>query len=156
MKLSQKPIFTDDTLPGGSYVPVSVLTDDGPRIMRVDPDKIGAQGPAGPTGPEWSPTHSALAYSATVTPDFLGDNYKTVALSGNIDFTASSNRIDGGSVVIFVQCDGTPRNLVFNVGWKFFGAKPATIAAGKEGRLTITCKGGTAETDIRAEWVVEL
>jgi hypothetical protein len=115
----------------------------------------GTNGTNGAQGPAWSPTHSTLNYNATVTPDFTGDDYKTVTLAGDIDFNASANRADGSSVVIFVLCDGTQRNLAFHASWKFLCTKPTTIAINKEGVLTLTCKGGTAETDVRAVWSVE-
>lgn len=184
MRLSQKPIYDGDELPDGSYVPVSVPTAFGNRIFRVDPDIVGAvgpqgvQGPLGPVGPAgavgpagpagangtngtngadgpaWSPTHSTLTYGATVTPDFTGDDYKTVTLAGNIDFTASSNRAAGRSVVIRVIGDGSDRTLAFNASWKFYGSVPTTLAASKEGCLSLTCFG-TNETDVRAVWAVE-
>lgn len=233
MKLSQKPIFTDPTLPGGSYVPISVPTPFGSRIFRVPPNIVGAvgpqgvQGPIGPTGAAgaagpagangtngingtngtdgsvwhhgagapgvgvgvdgdyyfddsngdiyqkvagawgaaianvtgpagaaWAPAHSTLAYAASVTVDFTGDDYKTVTLTGDIDFTDSSNRAAGRSVVVRVVCDGSIRNVTFNANWKFFGTEPATLAANKEGCLSLTAFGAN-ETDVRAVWVAE-
>lgn len=114
----------------------------------------GPKGDIGDTGPAWSPTHSVLAYGATVTPDFDGDDYRTVTLAGNIDFTASANRGAGKSVVIRVIGDASERTLAFNASWKFYGAKPATLAANKEAVLSLSCFGAN-ETDVRAAWAVE-
>lgn len=193
MKLSEKPIFEDAVVPEGSYVPVSIPTEDGDRILRVAPDKIGAQGPAGPAGssglqgppgaegapgangtngvdgndgapgapgaagaagPAWSPSHSTLTYGASVTVDFDVDDYRTVTLTGDINFADSANRAAGKSCVVRVLTDGSPRALAFNAGWVFLGTAPTTQAASKTGILTLTCFGAD-ESDIVAAYSVE-
>jgi len=114
----------------------------------------GAAGADGADGAAWSPTHSTLTYAATVTPDFTGDDYKTVTLTGDIDFTASSNRAAGRSVVIRVVGDGSQRTLAFNASWTFLGTKPATLAANKDAVLSLTAFGAN-ESDVVACWGVE-
>lgn len=111
-------------------------------------------GPKGATGPAWAPTHASLAYAAAVTPDFDEDYFRTISLTGDIDFTASTNRLAGAQLVIRVLSDAVIRNLTFNANWIFVGAKPATIAALKTGVLTLTCYGAN-ESDIVANWLVE-
>jgi hypothetical protein len=123
-----------------------------------DPGPAGAKGDkgdTGDTGPTWSPTHSTLAYGGTVTPDFTGDDYKTVTLAGNIEFAASSNRAAGRSVVIRVVGDGSQRAVAFNASWRFVGAKPTTLAASKIAVLSLTAFGAD-ETDVVAAWGVEV
>lgn len=128
--------------------------DPGGTGPKGDTGETGATGATGPAGPAWSPTHSALVYGATVTPDFGGDDYKTVTLTGSIEFTASANRAAGRSAVIRVVGDVSQRTVAFNASWRFVGAKPTTLAANKVAVLSLTAFGAN-ETDIVAAWAVE-
>lgn len=102
----------------------------------------------------WTPTSGTLNYAATVTANFDGDDYQTVTLAGDIDFSASSNRGAAKSIAIRVLADGSDRALTFNANWRFLGAIPASIAANKVGVLSLTAFGN-AETDVVAVWAVE-
>jgi hypothetical protein len=86
--------------------------------------------------------------------DFTGDDYKTCTLTGDIDFTDSSNRAAGRSVVVRVVCDGSIRNVTFNANWKFVGAKPTTLAANKIAVLSLTAFDAN-ETGVVAVWAAE-
>lgn len=137
------------------------LLGDGTFLGPVGPTgatgPTGADGPIGATGADgdpWVPTHDTLVYGATVTPDFAANDYMTVTLTGDIDFTASANRAAGKSKVIRVLCDGSDRTLAFNASWTFIGSAPANIVASKVGILTLTCFGAN-EADIVAVWAVE-
>jgi hypothetical protein len=85
--------------------------------------------------------------------DFDGDVYKTVTLTGNIDFASSTNRSAAKTVTIRIIGDGSSRTLAFHASWVFVGTKPTTIAASKVGILSVTCLG-TAETDVIAAYAV--
>jgi hypothetical protein len=49
IKLSEVPVWTDP-VPDGSYIPTAIKLASGFTLRKVDPDNIGAQGPAGPAG----------------------------------------------------------------------------------------------------------
>jgi hypothetical protein len=70
--------------------------------------------------------------------DFTGDEYKTVTLTGNIDFDAV-NHAAGRAVVVRILGDGSVRNLTFHASWVFIGgAAPATLGINKKAILSLT------------------
>lgn len=114
----------------------------------------GPQGPTGLTGPAGpAPTHSTLTYAATVNIDFDSDDYRSLALTGNVTFT-TSNRAAPKSVTIKILADGSIRSFTFP-SWIFVGAAaPASIAANKTAVLSVTCFG-TTDALIVATYFVE-
>jgi hypothetical protein len=97
---------------------------------------------------------SDLGTTGTLTLDASGASLRsTGTLTGNITF-ATSNLAAGRSVTVRVVNGATERTLSFPVGWTFVGAKPTSIAASKDGILTITAFG-TADADVVAAWAVE-
>jgi hypothetical protein len=102
--------------------------------------------PAQDTGP----TSEDLVYGTPLTLDFDGADYQTIALTGNINFSASANRPALGLakvIRVVIQADGTDRTLSFNAGWICIGATPAGILASANGLLTVMALGPD-ETDV--------
>jgi len=91
-----------------------------------------------------------IVYGASVGIDFSTEAYKTVSLTGDIEFT-TSNLAAGRSVSVHIVSDGTPRSFTLPAGWKFIGdAAPASIAANKVGVLSLTAFGTTDSTVVAA------
>lgn len=94
-----------------------------------------------------------VTYGATTDIAFNGANLRSVTLTGDVTFTTSGK--GGGRHVNYrVVGDASVRNLIFPAGWKWTTAIPATLAANKNGYLSLIC-WGAAETDIQAKWEVE-
>lgn len=96
------------------------------------------------------PTAEDLVYATPMTLDFDGADYQTVALTGDIDFSASTNRPTVGlakAIAVIIEADGSDRALSFNANWTPIGAVPTQVAAGKTGVLSLTAVG-PAETDV--------
>ena len=96
------------------------------------------------------PTASDLVYATPMTLDLDGTDYQTVALTGNIDFSATSNRPTLGlakAIAVIIEADGSIRTLTFNANWTFVGTLPADIQANKVGVLSVTAVGPN-ETDV--------
>lgn len=92
---------------------------------------------------------STLTYAASVEVDFTGDGVKTIALTGDVEFT-TANRAAGRQVTVIITCDGTPRTFVFPA-WKFVGsAAPSGIAASKIAVLTLYCTSTTDASIVAA------
>lgn len=100
------------------------------------------------------PSHSTLAYAASVEIDFNSDDYRTLTLDGNVEFT-TANRGAGKSISIRIDADEANRNFTFPAGWTWLGiGAPASITANKTAVLTVTCFGA-ADADIIAAYAVE-
>jgi hypothetical protein len=97
-----------------------------------------------------------LAYSGITDLDLeaLDGTYKTVSVSGSLEFT-TSNRANGRTAVLRLICDGTTRTLTFPSGWTFLGAQPSGIAASKTAVLSLTCFGSDND-DCIAAYAVQL
>ena len=94
------------------------------------------------------------AGSNTVALDFSGGTgLYTRSASGTVTFTASNYRA-GAIKTVRVIAGGSSRTLIFPTNWVFVGAKPASIASGKTGILTVT-SFGTTEADCVAAWAVQ-
>jgi hypothetical protein len=96
------------------------------------------------------PTASDLVYATPMTLDLDGADYQTVALTGNINFSATSNRPALGlakAIAVIIEADGSIRTLTFNANWTFVGTLPADIQANKVGVLSVTAVGPN-ETDV--------
>jgi hypothetical protein len=92
--------------------------------------------------------------SDTVALDFSGGTgLSTRAAAGTVTFTASNYRA-GAIKTVRVIAGGSSRTLIFPTNWVFVGAKPASIASGKTGILTVT-SFGTTEADCVAAWAVQ-
>jgi hypothetical protein len=70
-----------------------------------------------------------------------------------VTFTASNYRA-GAIKTVRIIAGGSSRTLTFPNDWVFVGAKPASIASGKTGILTVT-SFGTTEADCVAAWAVQ-
>jgi len=94
------------------------------------------------------------AGSDTVALNFSGDTgLYTRSAAGTVTFTASNYRA-GAIKTVRVIAGGSSRTLTFPNDWVFVGAKPASIASGKTGILTVT-SFGTTEADCVAAWAVQ-
>lgn len=103
-----------------------------------------------PTPADEGPTAEDLVYATPLTLDFDGADYQTVALTGDIDFSASTNRPAVGyakAIAVIIEADGSDRALSFNASWTFVGALPTQIVASKVGVLSVTAVGPD-ETDV--------
>jgi hypothetical protein len=103
-----------------------------------------------PTPPDEGPTAEDLVYATPMTLDFDGADYQTVALTGVISFSASTNRPTVGyakAIAVIIEADGSDRALSFNANWTFVGTEPTQIAANKVGVLSLTAVGPD-ETDV--------
>jgi hypothetical protein len=96
----------------------------------------------------------SVSYSATTTIDFTAADYKTVTLAGNITF-ATSNLAAGRQSVVRIVCDTSTRNLTFPGTWIWLGSIPTTIAANKNGILSLTSYGST-DAGVIAAYSVQL
>lgn len=95
-------------------------------------------------------TVAAVAYAATVNPDFDGADYQTIALTGAIDLAASANRPAAGSaksIALILTADGSDRALTYNANWTVIGTAPTQVSAGKTGVVSLTAIGPN-ETDV--------
>jgi len=91
------------------------------------------------------------ATSGTITFDFSGSHYQTVALTGDGTFS-TANRVSGASITARIDANGSNRNLYFNGGWSFLTAIPTSPTAlnnGKVGILSLT-SFGVAEANVIA------
>jgi hypothetical protein len=92
--------------------------------------------------------------SDTVALDFSGGTgLSTRSAAGTVTFTASNYRA-GAIKTARIIAGGSSRTLTFPNDWVFVGAKPASIASGKTGILTVT-SFGTTEADCVAAWAVQ-
>jgi hypothetical protein len=92
--------------------------------------------------------------SDTVALDFSGGTgLSTRSAAGTVTFTASNYRA-GAIKTVRVIAGGSSRTLTFPNDWVFVGAKPASIASGKTGILTVT-SFGTTEANCVAAWAVQ-
>lgn len=98
---------------------------------------------------------TATTYAASVALDFLPTFLRTLALTGDVTITGTSNRSAGKAIDVKIAADGTARNITFPASWKFLGQKPTAIGANKTLLLSLRCYG-TNETDVVAAAVVEL
>jgi hypothetical protein len=97
---------------------------------------------------------SVLTYAATVTADFMGDEYRILTLAGDVEFI-TSNRGEARSIAVEIIADGSNRNFTFPVGWTWLGdGEPASITANKVGVLSLTCLGAN-DSDVIAVYAVE-
>lgn len=97
-----------------------------------------------------APVASTLTYQASMALDFSGDEWKSVNLTGDAEFT-TLNRAAGKLLVVRVICDDTTRALTFPSGWTWLGEAPRNLPASTEAILRLWCFGTTDET-ILAEW----
>lgn len=104
----------------------------------------------------WETITGTLTYSATPSVDFTATGLRTISLTGNAAFAASSNIASGRSQVIRIICDASTRTLSFPAGWKFLGASaPTSIASGKTAVLSLTAFGAT-DSDVIASYSVQV
>lgn len=100
---------------------------------------------------------AALATATgTVTLDFdvvHGTVLQQAALTGDVTF-ATANGKNGKSTEVFMD-GGSGVNLAFPAGWRFVGAKPTAIAAGKKAVLKTRFVGGDTDAFVIASYAVE-
>jgi hypothetical protein len=98
---------------------------------------------------------SALAYAATVDLDMaaLDGQYRTITLTGDLSFTASS-RATGRTVVLRLLPGATQRTLTFPVDWVFVSSKPGALAASRTAVLSLSFFGA-ANSDCVAAYAVQ-
>lgn len=119
---------------------------------ETEADVLAEWIPQNPPGDDFS--HSTLTYAATTNIDFASDDYRTVILTGNIEFT-TSNRVAPRSVSIRIIGDGSIRTFIFPAAWKFIGtAAPASLAANKIAVLSVT-SFGTTDANVVAAYAAE-
>jgi len=95
-----------------------------------------------------------IPYASNVVLNFQTFTTKRIALTGNVNFSASGMGF-GNFLVLRISCDGTLRNLTWPAGWKFVGAAaPASIAANKTALLHLWCFG-INDADVVARYIVE-
>lgn len=107
-------------------------------------------------------TPSGETFAASQVIDLSRSSLKTITVSAS--FTAAgglitSNRIAGAMALVRMVGSGGPWNFPtsgagFFADWKWIGARPTTLAAGKVGMLSLLCFG-TAESDVVASWSFE-
>jgi hypothetical protein len=100
--------------------------------------------------------HSALAVDSAGTnfvANFTGDPYRTITATNDVNFIQSTNRAAVRSIVLFVDANGTNRNLTVNSSWKKLSPVHSVVTNGTVGVLSLTVKG-TAETDVFAAYTV--
>lgn len=100
--------------------------------------------------PATGPTVADLVYATPLTLDFDGADYQRLALTGVINFSASTNRPGAGfakAIAVVVTADGSNRALSVNANWTCIGAVPTQVTANKTGVLSLTALG-PAETDV--------
>lgn len=108
----------------------------------------------GEPGPEWSPTHTDVAYAATVNIDFAAAEYISIDdVTGNLTFTGSNYAAPRHIRVRVVESGGSSRALTFPT-WTFVGTKPTAIAANKTGLLELISYGSSAASVV-ARWTVQ-
>ena len=99
--------------------------------------------------------HEAVIYAASVNLDFNGVAHKRLDLAGNLSLTAT-NMDYGKSLLLRLLADGSTRTLSFPAGWRWVGGTaPASLAANKLALLKLQCFG-TGESDVTAQYAVEL
>jgi hypothetical protein len=126
----------------------------GPQGAQGDPGAqgpAGTTGPTGPIGPAGQDAYSNIVYTTPIVLDFLGDNFKSISLAGDLAVT-STNRTAARSLALLVIGDTVQRNLTFTESWIWLQIVPTFIRASKNGILTLTCFG-TAQTDVIATFV---
>jgi hypothetical protein len=80
------------------------------------------------------------ATSGALTIDMDGGAVQTIALAGNVDSVATSNRSAtiAKTVMVVFNANGADRTFTsFNASWKWIGTTPASLATGKKGILTL-------------------
>jgi hypothetical protein len=87
--------------------------------------------------------------------DFLGDAYKTITATNNLNFQATTNRVAARTVVLILNPNGTNRSLSFNTSWtnNFIGAIPSVLTNGTIGVLSLTT-WGASETNVIPAYAV--
>lgn len=105
-------------------------------------------------GPQ-SEVYATLDYTPSITLDFNAPSVRTLLLTGDVNFANAINMAQGKSKQVVITADGTTRGISFPSAWRWYGAKPTSIAAGKEGMLTLQCLGPN-QADVRAAFGVEL
>lgn len=153
-------LTTDGTFQGWAIG--SVDCDNTVALEYFDEDgaSLGTTLPAnwkpcvqGEDGPEWVPTHNTETYASSFDVDMATDEYKSIALTGDITFSAS-NISAAEEVKVRVVADSTSRAVAFDADWVFLGTKPTTIAANKSAVLTLIAWGAT-DASIIAKWEVQ-
>ena len=136
-------IYTDTTGFDG-YILTDIDTDVQTALDTIDTELTKAN------------SISYVSYSAIVDLDFSGNQRIQIStLTGDIEFT-TSNLSPAKGLTIRMTTDGTPRNLTFPVGWKFYTtAAPTTLAANTTAILAIEC-WGDSDSDVDAAWVVSV
>lgn len=97
-------------------------------------------------------THSALPFNSTIALSFREDDYRTLNLTGDIQFNAQHHSA-AKSISVVIRNNQVTHAMSFPPSWIWLGAvgKPTQIAAGKTGVLSITCLG-TSDADVIAVW----
>lgn len=95
-----------------------------------------------------------ITYASIVGLDFgvMADS-QTLALTGDVTFTAGLTYSAGLRKEILITADGSTRNLSFPA-WTWLTATPTTLAAGKTGLLRVRVTGTTAASAF-AEWIAQ-
>lgn len=135
---------------GASGVP-GPQGDQGPQGATGAQGPVGATGPVGPSGPAGQDAYSNIIYTTPIVLDLLGDNFKSITLTGDLAVT-STNRTAARAVALLIIGDTVQRNLSFTESWIWLQIVPTFIRANKKGILTLTCFG-TAQSDVIASFV---
>lgn len=91
----------------------------------------------------------------TISLNFVsGTGLHVRSATGDIAISATGYT-PGATKTLFIQCDGTSRNLTFPSSWIWVGPKPTSILSSKTGVLTVTSLG-SAEANAVASWVVQI
>ena len=156
----------DDRFNMGSYGASLTFDISFSEKMRIDPTSGGLLIGTTTNPSDYKLVVSGITYASnydvalttagsnTVALDFSGGTgLYTRSASGTVTFTASNYRA-GAIKTVRVIAGGSSRTLIFPTNWVFVGAKPACIASGKTGILTVT-SFGTTEADCVAAWAVQ-
>jgi hypothetical protein len=147
--------FNPATLAG--YVPKFTATGFGQSLISDNGTTVTVGGALSASGIAYADNQDlglTTEGSNTVAFDFsAGNGLSSRAASDTVTFTGSNYRA-GSMKSCRVVADGSNRTLNFPSNWVFIGSKPASIAAGKTGILTVT-SFGTTEADCVAAWAVQ-
>lgn len=100
-------------------------------------------------------TFSVLPYAASIAVDFNAATVRTLALTGNVAFTAAANiALLKTKELYLTNTTGAAVTLSFPAGWSFFpGPAPTSLAAGIEAVLYLRCVG-TTDSSVKARFIV--
>jgi hypothetical protein len=110
----------------------------------------------GVPGPAWAPSHTDIAYAASVDIDLSDTAFISIDnISGNLTLTGSGYTAGVTVKVRLVESGGSSRTISFPAAWHFVGPEPTNIGANKTALLELSCFGPAA-TDTLASYLVEV